>query len=41
MSAVASRRAPNARIEATAYRSFEDIRDSLQRLEGIAIATKV
>jgi hypothetical protein len=26
------------RIEATTYRSFEDIRDSLQRLERIAIA---
>jgi hypothetical protein len=38
MEAVASHQARMARIEATSYRSFEDIRDSLQRLERIAIA---
>jgi len=38
MDAIASQQARMARIETTAYRSFEDIRDSLQRLERIAIA---
>jgi len=38
MDVIASQQAPMARIEATAYRSFEDIRDSLQRPERIAIA---
>jgi len=38
MDAIASQQARMTRIETTAYRSFEDIRDSLQRLERIAIA---
>jgi hypothetical protein len=38
MEAITSQQARMARFEATTYRSFEDIRDSLQRLERIAIA---
>ena len=38
MEAIASQQTHMTRIEATTYRSFEDIRDSLQRLERIAIA---
>jgi transcriptional regulator NrdR family protein len=38
LEAIATQQARAARMEATVYRSFEDIRDSLQRLERIAIA---
>jgi hypothetical protein len=38
MEAITGQQARMARIEATTYRNFEDIRDSLQRLERIAIA---
>jgi hypothetical protein len=38
MDAINSQQARIARIDATTYRSFDDIRDSLQRLERIAVA---
>jgi hypothetical protein len=38
MEAINSHQAGIARIEATTYRGLEDIRDSLQRLERIAVA---